>query len=318
MNHKNLYIALIIIAVILVIGLFCFLLIPPKNFPVGKIIKITEGSSLINISKQFKDESIIKSPVIFQSIIILIGGDKKVDAGGYIFDKKLSIFEVVYRVVKGDYHLPSIKIVLPEGIYLEEIAEILDKNLPEVTKEEFLFLTRGEEGFLFPDTYFFSPMTTAKEVVKTLKDNFSNKVADLEIDISKAGKNLEEIITMASLIEKESNSNDYEEKRIVSGILWKRIEKNMLLQVDAVFLFLIGKGSAKLTLSDLEIDSPYNTYKYLGLPPGPIGNPGLLSIKASLYPAESPYFYYLHDKDGNIHYAENLDEHNNNKQKYLK
>jgi len=120
---------------------------------------------------------------------------------------------------------------------------------------------------------------------------------------------------MASIIEKESLNGD--ERQIVSGILWKRISLGMPLQVDATFLYINGKASAELTKDDLNIDSPYNTYRNKGLPPGPINNPGLDAIVAALYPKDSPYLYYLHDKKGKVHYAKTFNEHVANKRKYL-
>ena len=121
---------------------------------------------------------------------------------------------------------------------------------------------------------------------------------------------------MASLIEKEASGE--KDRNIVSGILWKRIEKGIPLQVDAPFLYILGKESSELTKSDLSINSPFNTYKYKGLTPSPIGNPGLDSIKAAINPEDSPYLYYLHDAEGNIHYARTYSEHQKNIRTYLK
>lgn len=135
-------------------------------------------------------------------------------------------------------------------------------------------------------------------------------------EIERQGKNLEEIIIMASIIEKEMSSP--EDGRIISGILWKRIEAGMGLQADATLTYLTGKPSLKLTEEDLAIDSPYNTYKYRGLPTGPISNPGLNAIKAAIYPEESSYWYYLHDSESQPHYARAFEEHIENKLRYLK
>jgi UPF0755 protein len=144
----------------------------------------------------------------------------------------------------------------------------------------------------------------------------NKKTESLNEEISKSKRSLKEIIIMASLIEKEARGE--EDRFIISGILWKRIEKGIPLQVDAPFLYILGKESSELTISDLSTNSPFNTYRYKGLPPAPIGNPGLESIKASLRPTTSPYLYYLHDKNGNIYYAKTYDEHKQNIKKYLK
>jgi UPF0755 protein len=160
------------------------------------------------------------------------------------------------------------------------------------------------------------PWTTPDTVLNTLKKTFDQKIESLSDDILVSKHSLKEIIIMASLIEKEANGE--EDRNIVSGILWKRIDKGIPLQVDAPFLYILGKESSELTRSDLAINSPFNTYKYKGLPPSPIGNPGLASIKAAISPKESPYLYYLHDKEGIIHYAKTFTEHQNNIKKYLK
>jgi UPF0755 protein len=139
-----------------------------------------------------------------------------------------------------------------------------------------------------------------------MESNFKEKAGDVE----------PEIIVMASILEKEALTP--EDKKIVSGILWKRLETGMLLQVDAVFMYIMGKKSSDLTLGDLKIDSPYNTYLYKGLPPSPICNPGIESIEASLNPTASSYWYYLSDKNLNIHFAKNFDEHKLNKAEYLR
>lgn len=134
-------------------------------------------------------------------------------------------------------------------------------------------------------------------------------------DVEKSGRTLNEIITMASLIEEEANTK--ESRRIISGILWQRIKQGMRLQVDAVFPYIMNKFSLQLTKEDLMDDSPYNTYRYAGLPPGPISNPGWDSIYAAIYPAKTSYLYYLSDREGNMYYAKTFEEHKANKAKYL-
>jgi UPF0755 protein len=159
---------------------------------------------------------------------------------------------------------------------------------------------------------------TAKpeDIVDMLHEEYITQVATLQEDLRRSGKSEQDMVTMASILEGEVRTE--EDRRLVSGILWKRIEKGMYLQVDATFSYLIGKGSAELTMTDLSLDSPYNTYRHKGLPPGPINNPGLDAMRAAINPEASPYYFYLSDKDGNTHYAKTFDEHKDNKAKYLK
>ena len=293
-----------------------FLISPPADFPQDTLITIQEGSSLQEISLFLEQEKVVRSAALLQFFAILFKGDQRILAGDYVFKEKLSVFLVAHRLVTGDYKVTPIKITIPEGLTIEEIAYILTESLLQFDKEKFLQLTEGKEGYLFPDTYLFFPSVEMEQIIKKMSLNFQRKITPLEGVIAGSGYSLKEIITMASLIEKESR--DAEERRVISGILWKRLEERMLLQVDASFLYINGKGTFDLTKEDLAIDSPYNTYKYLGLPPSPINNPGLDAIAAALYPEESDYLFYLHGNNGNIHYAVNFEDHKRNKWRYLR
>jgi UPF0755 protein len=172
------------------------------------------------------------------------------------------------------------------------------------------------EGYLFPDTYYFPLDVSGEEVVRIMHENFEKKIAPYLKEIEKSGKSLKDIIIMASLIEKEVKTK--EEKELVSGILWKRLKAGIPLQVDATITYITGKKTTKIPLEDLKIDSPYNTYKYKGLPPAPICNPGLESILAALYPKESDYWYYLSKPDGKTLFFKDYEEFIVAKAKYLK
>jgi len=193
---------------------------------------------------------------------------------------------------------------------------------PKDFSEEFDFLRDKPknvslEGYLFPDTYEINTGAQIEEIVKTMLSNFDKKLtSNLRKEIKKQEKTIFEIITMASLLEKEVKSK--EEKEIVSGILWKRLKNRIPLQVDATIIYITGKKTTKVSKDDTEIDSPYNTYKYLGLPKGPICNPGLESILATVYPKNSDFWYYLSTSDGETIFSKTLEEHNIAKAKYLK
>ncbi|PCI20667.1 hypothetical protein COB64_01725 [Candidatus Wolfebacteria bacterium] len=300
---------------LLFVLIFLFVLSAPLQFPKDSTIRIEKGSSLNEVSQLLDDHKIVRSGSVFQFFAIIFGGDTHIVAGDYFFEKRISVISVARRIVKGDYNVTSLKVTIPEGLSRTEIAGIYANALDEFDSEKFLELTAGDEGYLFPDTYFYLPSATSKDVVKQMKDTFDNKISSIQSEIDEFGEELSDVITMASIIEREANRSD--ERRIISGILWKRIDIGLALQVDATFLFINGKGSAELTLSDLQTDSPYNTYTNKGLPPGPIGNPGLDSIKAAISPETSPYLYYLHGNDGVARYGKTFEEHKKNKQKYL-
>ncbi len=210
----------------------------------------------------------------------------------------------------------EITVTVPEGYTVRQIGKLLaDSHL--FSEEAFVGSALSEEGYLFPDTYRFYKDATPEEVIQKMKENFERKLTpEIRAEILHQKHTLADGIIMASIVEEEAQT--LEDKKIIAGILWKRIKERIGLQVDATLTYLLGKTSAELTESDLRLDSPYNTYKYRGLPKGPISNPGLDTILATVYPTPSSYYYYLSDKDGVMHYAKTFEEHKQNKFKYLR
>lgn len=314
--HQKIFFILGVLFLIAVLGFGVFF-IAPANFPKGKIIEIEKGSSLMKVSETLKAEGVIKSPRVLDAFVIILGGDKAIVAGDYSFERPLTVFEVAHRLINGIHGIDSVRITIPEGATREEIAEIFDQKLLNFDKEEFLTITKDTEGYLFPDTYIFFLTVKTTDVVDKMLSNFDSKIEPLLADIDKSGKTLAEIIAMASIIQKEAY-NVYTEQQTISGILWKRIDKKMRLQVDATLKYITGKPSSKLTLDDLAMENEYNTYMNYGLPPGPIGSPSIKSIRAALYPVSSPYFFYLHSNAGQIYYSVDYSGHLQNKKNYLR
>ncbi|MBI4281601.1 endolytic transglycosylase MltG, partial [Candidatus Uhrbacteria bacterium] len=193
----------------------------------------------------------------------------------------------------------------------------LEKEDVAKTKE-FLEKTKDLEGYLFPDTYRIFKDATVQEIVVKMRANFDRKVtSEMRSEIKKQKKTLDEILIMASMLEREVRSP--EEMQIVSDIFWRRLAIGMPLQADSTINFVVGGKRPRATYDDLKIDSPYNTYKYRGLPPGPIGNPGLSAITAAIYSKKNDYWFFLTtEDDGHAVFAKTLDEHNRNRGKYLK
>ena len=270
-----------------------------------KLFLVEKGQSLFQIGENLEKEGLIKNKFFFDFYLFLKEAQKKLQAGEYLISPSESIAEVAKKIISGD--TARISVTIPEGFTVKQIEEKLNLKLP------------GEnlEGFLFPDTYQFPLRVSGEEVVKKMRDNFEKKLTpDLREEIERQGKTIFEIVTLASLIEKEVKTK--EDKELVSGILWKRLKNNILLQVDATITYLTGKKTTKIPMEDLQIDSPYNTYKYKGLPLGPICNPGLDSIKAAIYPKNSEYWYYLSTLEGATIFSKTLEEHNIAQAKYLK
>lgn len=282
-------------AVFILFFIFYFLfLAPPADFKPGSIKIIAEGENLRGLSRELKDEGYINSRLAFESFVIMYGGERHLIPGEYLFKTKLPVYELARRISLGKHGFEAIKVTIPEGLNREEIAALLEAKLPNFKKENFLDLTVGKEGYLFPDTYFFFPTVLEESVVETLENNFEKKITSIRPKIKEFGKSEKEIITMASIIEWEANGD--QDRESIAGILWKRLAIGMPLQVDAW----------------------PETYKEKGLPDHPISNPGLEAINAALHPKSTPYLYYLHAPDGSIHYARNFAEHKANKVKYLK
>jgi UPF0755 protein len=270
-----------------------FFLNAPVDFPVGTIVGVDEGESLRSVSLKLKQEHIIRSRLVFEAFIILYGGEKHIKVADYYFEGRLPVYEIARRIEKGERNLAPIKVTIPEGFNTTEIAQLVALKLPSFNKENFLVKAKPLEGRLFPDTYFFLTDDDEAVVLKSMQDNFEDKFGPLRPQILSIGKTEKDIIIMASLVEGEAKGEN--DRAYIAGILWRRLAIGMALQVDV---------------------AP-ETYKVRGLPRNPVGNPGLKAISATMYPQKSDYLYYLHDRDGNIHYAKTFAEHRANIKKYL-
>ncbi len=288
----------------------------PAAFPAGKYIEIESGLSLDQSASFLKDEGLIRSTLMFRLFVSLFGTTKNVIAGEYRFASPENLYTVVKSVTDTEYQGRAFKVTIPEGYTNKDIAELIDGKLPNFNKANFLASAASLEGELFPDTYIFPITYTEKSVITRMHDNFNDKIKDIKPEIIGSKYTRKQIIIMASILEKEART--LPTRQIISGILWKRFDSGKMLQVDASFLYLLDKKSSDLTVDDLNIDSPYNTYKYKGLPPGAVSNPGLDAIVAALHPTATPYWFYLYGNDGNMHYAVTFDEHKRNKALYLK
>ncbi|MFA5888789.1 MAG: endolytic transglycosylase MltG [Candidatus Paceibacterota bacterium] len=311
-NKKRAIIAFFIAFVFAMLCVYIYR--PPTDFPVGQVITIDSGESLQSITNILYSKHVIRFPVIFRSTVIILGGEKRVIAGDYLLDEREGPVDLAYRLVKGQFHLEPIKVTIPEGWNAFQITNYLEKNILNFDKAQFLTLAKNNEGYLFPDTYFISKTAKPNNLIEIMKKNFEQKINSVS-GIATSTHNLKEIIIVASILEGEALPKD---RSVVAGILWKRLEIGMPLQVDSTFSYINGKNTYELTLDDLKIDSPYNTYKYKGLPPGPISNPGLEAIISAIIPTKTKYLYFLTEKDGTIHYAKTFEEHKRNKELYLR
>jgi len=302
------------IALMLIIALW-ILFVPAFGFVRGALVTIPEDATFAEAAMELESANIISSSFVFRVIARLSGADREIHAGRYLFERPEGLVAVLIRLANGEHGLPSVRVTFPEGTSTKEMGAMLRDTLAGFDQSAWERETRLLEGTLFPDTYDFYKDASIAEVIARMQENFSKRTKALAEEAAAAGKDFDELLIMASIIEKEANTE--EDRHIVSGILWSRIEEGVALQVDAVFPYIRGNPDHIPNGDDPELVSPYNTYLNRGLPPGPITNPGLDALDAALHPTETDYFYYLTGKDGKMYYAKSFEEHKRNREQYL-
>jgi len=300
--------------------LYLYVIQPPDQFPIDTLIEVPSGVSLSTIATTLKQNGVIRSAFAFRVIATIMGKAKDLHAGDYVFKEPTDIFSIARAIGVGAYGLEPIRIRIPEGATTKEMATIFGLRLERFGSDRFLAQAQPMEGYLFPDTYFFLPNVTEGTVIQTMQANFDAHVSTIASQVEASGHSLNDIVIMASILEREAgpcNGVSNCDRRRIAGVLWNRLEKGMALQVDATFLYTIGKSTFQLTLKDLASDSPYNTYVNKGLPPGAIGSPSLDSLLAAATPIKSSYLFYLADSSGMTHYSKTYQQHLSKKNLYL-
>ncbi len=281
-------------------------------------VRIEQGDSVATVVRKLHEQKVISNERLFALWARLTGVEKKIHWGLYRFDASLSPREVLARMVLGKGVFQSVTI--PEGLTVKEIADLLGK-MEIADGEKFLAAAKnpetlgmfgiqekGIEGYLFPDTYHFTPGTPEKDVVTAMAERFRKITEPLLDQYSQAlGMTPHEILTLASIIEKETGVEA--ERPLVSAVFHNRLRLHMPLQSDPTVIYGLEDFNGNLTRKDLQQPTPYNTYRITALPPGPICNPSLSSIKAALHPAEVPYLYFVSKNDGTHLFSESLEAH---------
>jgi UPF0755 protein len=304
-----------------------------------RMIEIKKGDGAEKIAKNLFRAGLIKSPLYFKVFASISGLGKKFQAGEYELSGSSTIKELAVIFARGEVASKELEIRIIEGWSIQDIDDYLSKNgfadkgefkglasRPlslwsfDFPRPEFLSDAPSDatlEGYLFPDTYRIFKGDKAEAIIKKMLDNFGKKISpEFKNAISQKASSLFSVITMASLIEKEVNKKD--DRPIVSGIFYNRIESGQPLQSCATLAYILGEKKPQYSLEDTNVDSAYNTYRHKGLPPGPIANPGLESIRAAIDPVKTEYNYFLTSSiDGATVYAATFEEHVRNKMKYL-
>ena len=305
----------IIIAFIILLITYKNIIKNPLKANEDVVININEGDSFYSIINNLKEEDKIKGVSFIKLYVKLFKSDLEIKSGEYLISKDSSINDIIKTLSKGEA-LNLIDITIPEGYTIDDIASSLE-NEGICSKEDFILAINeyelpsyvkvdsqkkyNLEGYLFPDTYKIKVGETPKEIISKMLLRFEEVFSSIEkeLNIEVNNDNIEKIITIASIIEKEARLNN--ERALISSVIYNRLNNNRMLQIDATVIYALGEHIDKVYFKHLEVDSPYNTYKNYGLPIGPISNPGSESIKAALNPEDTDYLFYVL-KDDNSHY----------------
>ncbi|HNV44959.1 endolytic transglycosylase MltG [Candidatus Woesebacteria bacterium] len=321
---RSFFYFLLIFVIIVISGwaIFISLLQAPNSSDQSTVtFIIPKGEATQNIAQRLKAEGLIRSPLAFRLALYQQGKQTSIQAGSFKLSPSMSVSELTQVLTKGT---DDLWITIPEGWRREEIAASLVKqDLSEFDEQEFLVLTDGLEGQLFPDTYLVPKASTTASIVNLLVNTFESKVLTaLAEDLASSQLDLNQILTLASLVQRESANE--QDMPLIAGILFNRLEINMPLQVDATLQYVKGYSVAEQTwwsnpvAADKNLASAFNTYQNPGLPPQPICNPGLAAIKAVLHPQSTTALYYIHDLADQIHTADTIEGHNANVNQYLR
>lgn len=327
----TLVISLVIFFIIIGGGAFIYynsLLSPVDLTAEEKLVEIPEGYSVKEIANLLEEEEVIQKGLVFEIAVRLDNTQNNLQSGTYLLSGSMELKEIVDKISSGQTINDSIRVTIPEGYEINMIIKKLEdagltteeafieaaQNVEEYNYPFLENLPRNKdrkyplEGYLFPDTYEFSKDATEEEMIDIMLNRFNEVFQDEyyaraeELDMS-----VDEVVTMASLVEREARHDD--ERALIAGVYYNRLDIDMKLQCDATVQYALEERKARLLYSDLEIDSPYNTYEYYGLPAGPISSVGEASIKATLYPEDTNYLYYVAKDDGSHVFSRTLAEH---------
>jgi UPF0755 protein len=324
---------LVLIGAILAAGagglVYARLTTPYRGFAGEEVfVDLPQGTGVAEIARRLAAAGVVPDPYVFRLAVYRAGLARRLEAGEYRFAAPATPGEVAARLARGDVFTRTV--VYREGLSIREMAPIFEKSGLGTAEEFRLAASDGSriaaldpgaeslEGYLFPDTYPLPRRAGASGTVDAMLARFARAFdADLRAAAAAAGMSQREVVTLASLVELESAQAD--ERPIISGVFHRRLKIGMPLQCDPTVIYALaraGRWDGNIHKPDLQIDSPYNTYRHAGLPPGPIASPGRASLQAAVHPADVPYLYFVSRGDGTHAFAATLAEHNRNVQLY--
>jgi UPF0755 protein len=315
-----------LVMAVLIMGFGLFFIRPADRSGLEQVIIVQEGVTLKEIAATLEEKEVITNKTLFMLWTRLMGYGRKIKAGEYRLSSSMPPIRIIEILTRGI--IITHPVTFPEGFSIDQIAEMLAKK-GLVDKSIFISFTHDPdivkrhgisgpslEGFLYPDTYHFGRGLSPASIIEVMINRFMEVVAPYRQLIEESGFTMEEVVTLASIVEKETGRA--EERPIIASVFLNRIKKRMRLESDPTVIYGITDFSGNLRRRDLSEPTPYNTYVIKGLPPGPIANPGLESIEAVLYPSETDFLYFVSKNDGSHHFSKSLDEHNRAVNKYQK
>ena len=326
---KKILAAVVVLLTVALLALYSLLTLPKEaDVKIDKnnivYVQIKPGMGITEISNMLENKKVIDNKLIFWLAARFNGVEDQVKTGNYALSKSMDARDVLRIFVAGKTSV--IRFTVPEGFSVRDIAKRLDDE-GIMSENDFLaaakdyapydYITKNKneiyrvEGFLFPATYEIEPGIEPKALIRMMTAAFDERfTADMRAEAARRGMTIKEIITLASLVEKEARYAD--DRPIIAQVFWTRLDINMPLQSDTTIQYLLDAPKEEVSIKDTEMESPYNTYQHYGLPPGPIANPGMEAIEAVLSPADTDYLYFVADHDGHNHYAMTYSEHQEN------
>ncbi len=303
---------IVILTIIVIIAIIVAFIIPyiaKENRTIE--VLIPKGASPYKISKILKDSEVITSQRIFLALVKYYGYSTKLQAGLYDFNTKDSLGTIINKIKNGESK--NIKVTIPEGFSTKQIAKVLaEHNICNEQKFINLAQEQNMEGYLFPNTYFLLPQMSEQEVINVMNEEFNKFwTKEKEERLKEINKSKRDVIILASIVEKEAIADS--ERPIIAGVFLNRLSKGMRLESCSTVLYAMGINKERLSLEDLQFDSPYNTYRNKGLPPGPICNPGTKAIDAVLYPQVTDSLYFVSKGNGTHYFSSTFEQHVKNK-----
>jgi len=313
----------ILVLIIIATGFIAYKIFIPYDIGSERhSVMIKDNDTFPAILKNLNDAGVLHGDYIFKLMVVFSGVDKKLSPGRYDFVGQISLYDVLRKLKNRD--IATLMVTIPEGLTIYKTAGLIADKLDidssvfaalavDTTFTQDKYNINGLEGYLFPETYRLWYGINADQIIDIMLSEYNHKTDGLFSQLPDYINSKKSLLALASIIEAEARLDD--EKPIISSVYHNRLKRKMRLQADPTVIYALGGLDRPLYYKDLEYDSPYNTYKYAGLPPGPINSPGLASIKAAINPAETNYLYFVADGTGRHIFSHTLTEHNRAKRK---